>query len=214
MAVNVDNMWDENTSTFVHCALTENLKVERIARAASAADVRIADEYPSPETLERWTCLFGYASIEAVTLIAAQRGDGMRQLSTTCDLNVSFDLLPTYLITRSRIADSHWALIDDAEEAAGYDREAYEHRQQLPELFKSSGTTILVQGAEGGVMFGFRIGGLLKGAGKVKEVGGMEELPKVEDGWSEMGPVKFCIVDMRTKAQLEEWLKQHVVLKQ
>jgi hypothetical protein len=63
-------------------------------------------------------------------------------------------------------------------------------------------------------MFGFRMGGLLKTAEKVKEVGQMEQLPKVEDGWSETGPVKFCIVDMKTKGKLEEWLAQQVALKQ
>ncbi|KAF2443927.1 hypothetical protein P171DRAFT_473152 [Karstenula rhodostoma CBS 690.94] len=167
-------------------------EVERMAQAAGAADAQIADEYPYPETIERWARLFGYSRLEAVKLITSQRED----------------------VTRERITDEHWALIKDAEERAGYDREAYEHRQQLPELFKNNGATIPVQGQEGGLMFGFRMGGLLKSAEKVKEVGEMEKLPKVEDGWSDMGPVKFCMVDMETKAKLEEWLAQQVLLKQ
>ncbi|KAL1601692.1 hypothetical protein SLS60_006607 [Paraconiothyrium brasiliense] len=163
-----------------------------MAQAAGAADAQIADEYPSPETIERWKRLFGYSSVEAAKLITAQRQD----------------------VTRERITSKHWALVKDAEEAAGYDREAYEHRQRLPELFNRNGTTIPVNGQEGSLMFGFRMGGLLNSAEKVKEIGEMEELPKIEDGWSEMGPVKFCMVDLRTKGKLEEWLAQRAVLKQ
>ncbi|KAJ4348123.1 uncharacterized protein N0V89_009495 [Didymosphaeria variabile] len=178
MADSVDGLWDE---------------AERMAQAAGAADAQIADEYPSPETIERWKRLFGYSSVEAANLITAQRQDA---------------------VTRERITDEHWALIEGAEEAAGYDREAYEHRQQLPELFKSNGTTIPVKGQEESLMFGFRMGGLLNSAEKVKEVGKMEGLPNVEDGWSETGPVKFCMVDLKTKRNLEEWLAQWAVLKQ
>ncbi|KAJ4291017.1 hypothetical protein N0V90_010213 [Kalmusia sp. IMI 367209] len=177
MTESCDPLWDE---------------VERMAQATAAADVQIADEYPSRETIERWERLFGYSSIEAAKLISAQRED----------------------VTRERTTNEHWALVKDAEEAAGYDREAYEHRKQLPSIFKNNSATIPIGGQEGGVMFGFRLGGLLNSMEKVKEVAKLEELPKVKNGWSDAGPVQFCVVDLETKEKLVAWLTQQTVLTQ
>lgn len=51
-------------------------ELERMARAADAADAQMASEFPSAETIERWKKLFGYHKMEAVALIGEQRGDG------------------------------------------------------------------------------------------------------------------------------------------
>lgn len=51
-------------------------ELERLARAAGAADAQLVSEYPARETIERWQKLFCYSSQEAVELIGAQRGDG------------------------------------------------------------------------------------------------------------------------------------------
>jgi hypothetical protein len=51
-------------------------ELERMAMAASANDAQIANQYPSPEIIERWTRLFGYSHMEAVRLIGDQRADG------------------------------------------------------------------------------------------------------------------------------------------
>ncbi|KAF1977101.1 hypothetical protein BU23DRAFT_565249 [Bimuria novae-zelandiae CBS 107.79] len=197
MAENADPLWDE---------------LERLAEA-SIADSQIANQYPSPETVERWQRLFGYSSVEAARLITAQRQDSMHMHRIKQTLpDESLPLTP-FPVTRQRITDEHWALIKDAEEAAGYDREAYEHLQRLSDLFESTGMMLPVKGQEGRVVFGFRMGGLLDTVEKIKDVGMMEELPKIEDGWSESGPVKFCLVDMDTKKRLKEWLTQQAVLK-
>jgi hypothetical protein len=47
-------------------------ELERMANAASAADVQLASQYPSTETIERWKKLFGYSHREAVKLISDQ----------------------------------------------------------------------------------------------------------------------------------------------
>ena len=47
-----------------------------MAMAASANDSQMANQYPTPETIERWTRLFGYHHMEAVSLIGDQRADG------------------------------------------------------------------------------------------------------------------------------------------
>jgi hypothetical protein len=115
-------------------------------------------------------------------------------------------------VTRERITDDHWALIKNEKEALGYDREAYEHNLQLPKVFKGPSATILTAGADGELMLLFRLGGLLDTPEKVKEIAGLDELPIMKEGISEMGVVKFCVVDKDAQKKLEEWLAQRAVL--
>ena len=49
-------------------------------------------------------------------------------------------------------------------------------------------------------------------AEKVKEVAGLESLPKVVEGESARGIVNFCLVGKTTQRKLEEWLVQQAVL--
>ena len=63
-------------------------------------------------------------------------------------------------------------------------------------------------------MFGFRLGGLLGSAEKVKEVAGLEQVPMVKEGWSDREWIRFCLVDSETKKTLEAWLAQKAVLPQ
>ena len=58
----------------------------------------------------------------------------------------------------------------------------------------------------------FRLGGLLDSAEKVKEVAGLEKLPRVVVGEGGMGIMKFCLVERETQKKLEEWLVQQSVL--
>jgi hypothetical protein len=58
----------------------------------------------------------------------------------------------------------------------------------------------------------FRLGGPLDSPEKVKEIAGLNELPVVRKGWSEMGMMKFCAVDLNVQKKLEEWLAQRAVL--
>ncbi|KAF1843986.1 uncharacterized protein K460DRAFT_408302 [Cucurbitaria berberidis CBS 394.84] len=165
-------------------------EVERMAVAASTDDARLASEYPTPETTKRWRRLFGYSQMEAVKLIGDQRGD----------------------VTRERITDEHWTLIREEKEILGYDREAYEHSLQLSHVFKRQSALIPTTGSDGAMMLLFRLGGLLSTPEKVKEVAGLEELPVVREGMSEMEMVKFCAVDKEAQKKLEDWLTQQSVL--
>jgi hypothetical protein len=115
-------------------------------------------------------------------------------------------------VTRERITDDHWALIKDEKKAVGYDREAYEYSLQLPKVFKGQSAFIPTTGADGGLVLLFRLGGLLDSPEKVKDIVGLEELPVVREGTSEMGVVKFCVVDREAQKKLEEWLAQKAVL--
>jgi hypothetical protein len=62
-------------------------ELERLARAAEAADVQLASEYPANDAIERWQKLFGYSSQEAVQLIGAQRSDGEYQKEAVISLD-------------------------------------------------------------------------------------------------------------------------------
>ncbi|KAJ4412820.1 hypothetical protein N0V91_000582 [Didymella pomorum] len=163
-------------------------ELERLAQAAGAADAQLAFEYPSDETIGRWQSLFGYSSQEAVELIRTQRND----------------------VTRERISDDHWSLIKAEKEAAGHDRESYEHSLQLKSVFASQSAS--VPHPDGGLTLLFRLGGLLSSPEKVKEVAGLDEPPVVQNGWSERGLVQFVTVDEKAKKSLEEWLTQQSVL--
>lgn len=113
-------------------------------------------------------------------------------------------------VTRERISDDHWDLVKVEVEAAGYDRESYEHSLQLKSVFASQSASI--PHPDGGLVLLFRLGGLLNSPNKVQEVAGLEEPPVVQEGFSERGPVKFVMVDEKAKKKLEDWLLQQSVL--
>ena len=164
-------------------------EVERMAQAA-LSNTKTTDKYPEPETIARWKRLFGYSHVEAVNLISCQRGD----------------------VARERIPDDHWGLIKDEKEAAGYDREAYEHSLQLKDVFKDQSATIPTTGERGEHVWLFRLGGLLDTPEKVKEIARLDDVPKTVSGLSEMGLARFCYVDMEAQKKLEQWLTQQSVL--
>jgi hypothetical protein len=165
-------------------------EVERMAQATSAADAQIANEYPQPDTIARWKRLFGYNHMEAVHLISEQRGD----------------------LARERITDEFWDLIKDEKEAAGYDREAYEHSLQIPSIYKDQSAVIQTTGPDGGMVWLFSLGGLLDTPEKVQEITGMDKVPGVVTGIGETSLAKFCYVEKEAQKKLEEWLTQQSVL--
>jgi len=159
-------------------------EVERMAQATSAADARIANENPQLETIARWKRLFGYNHMEAVHLISEQRGD----------------------LARERITDELWDLIKDEKEAAGYDREAYEHNLQIPSIYKEQSAVIQTTEPNGGMVWLFRLGGLLNTPKKVQEITRIDKVPGVVTRIGETSLAKFCYVDKEAQKKLEEWL--------
>ncbi|KAF2629913.1 hypothetical protein BU25DRAFT_419576 [Macroventuria anomochaeta] len=160
-------------------------ELERLAQAAGAADAQLASEYPTKETIERCA--------------------GMVLL-----LQPILNLI--LVVTRERLTDDHWDLVKVKKEAAGQDREFYEHSLQAKDVFKSQSAS--VPAPNGSLMLLFRLGGLLSTAGKVQKVAELAEPPLVQEGWSERGPVKFCMVDEAAKEKFEEWLTQQSVLQE
>ncbi|KAF1950255.1 hypothetical protein CC80DRAFT_482983 [Byssothecium circinans] len=167
-------------------------EVERMAQAVYAGDAQLAGEYPSTETIERWKKLFGYTHGEAVRLITQQRAD----------------------VTRERISDEHWDEVSLAKQELGYDREAYEHSLQLPNVFKENNAPIPMISASGEATVLVRMAGLLDSAEKIKEIGKLDEMPEVIEAWIGLGTEKFCVVKQQAYKKIGEWLVQRSVLHQ
>jgi hypothetical protein len=79
-------------------------------------------------------------------------------------------------------------------------------------VFKSRSAFITTPGVNGEMMLLFPLRGLLDSAEKVKNIAGLQELPVVREGWSEMGPVKSCMIDKEAQKKLEDWMIQQAVL--
>lgn len=159
-------------------------ELERMAANATAT----SPDPPTEASISRWRQLFQYTRAEATALITAHRAD----------------------VTRAQIPDSHWALVREEREAAGYDREAYEHALQLKDVLDAQST--VVHDAEGKAWSLVRLGGLLGSAEKVRDVAGLGEVPVVEEGWNEMGVVRFVMVDEEAKRKIDSWVEMQQVL--
>ncbi|KUJ09739.1 uncharacterized protein LY89DRAFT_690160 [Mollisia scopiformis] len=161
-------------------------ELERMAQNATA----FTDAEPDGEDVERWVHLFKYDYLEAYALFKAQRSD----------------------VTREPISDEHWALVKDDREAAGFDREAYEHSLTLKDVLKSHSTVI--HDKDGRRWTLFRLGGLLESREKVKEIAELDELPKVTQGEGQFDTLDFVWVDDEARGKIETWMQlQQVVEK-
>lgn len=102
---------------------------------------------------------------------------------------------------------------------AGYNREAYEHVLQLSDLFLEQAVTVPgnpdgIPPKPGKVVQIIRVGGLLKDAQMVKEIGGLDDLPQVFGVVSEEGiPARLCKVSTVAKMRIKEWLDMQRILK-
>lgn len=80
----------------------ENLASKAI-REYSSGD---SNEDPSNETIARWQQLFDYSYTKVCDAIKEHKKD----------------------VSRISVSDEHWQMIQEEQEALGYDREAYEHK--------------------------------------------------------------------------------------
>lgn len=102
--------------------------------------------------------------------------------------------------------------VKEEREAAGFDREAYEHSLTLKNVLKSQGTVF--HDADRHRWAIFRLGGLLGSKEKVKEIAELEKLPKVTKGMSELDFAEFVWVDDEARDKIKNWMDlQRVVAK-
>lgn len=161
--------------------------LEELERMAANA-TKLTDAEPDEEDVERWVQLFKYDYLEAYQLLKAHRED----------------------VTRDPISDEHWALVRKDREAAGYDREAYEHSLTLKDVLQSQSTVF--HDTDGKKWTLYRIGGLLESKEKVKEIAELEEVPKVTKGMGSMGMYDFVWVDDVAKEKIEAWVEMQQVV--
>jgi hypothetical protein len=173
-------------------------ELERLTNNANASVTQSTGFGPTSTDVKRWTNLFNYNDLEARCLIQHHRDD----------------------VIRNRISDAHWDLVREEREALGYDREAYEHVLQISDIFLEQ--AVAVPGKPGGINAQpgesvqiIRIGGILKDAEMVKEIGGLDEVPHVMEVISEEGiPARLCCVPVEAKRRIKEWLVMQRVPKQ
>lgn len=139
---------------------------------------------PISATITRWQHLFSLSPDEAVDRIQAHRNN----------------------LTRPRISDAHWNIVQAEKEAAGYDREAYEYELELQRR-KAALPNSLPSSEGSEVTYLVELSGPLETAEKVRQAADMAELPEVVTGRSveEMRPVELCCIDEMAKMALLRW---------
>ncbi|KAF2480675.1 hypothetical protein BDY17DRAFT_312525 [Neohortaea acidophila] len=168
-----------------------DLQQELEALAGNAYNPDLAQQdtpEPISATIKRWQTLFGLSSGDAIDSIMAHRNN----------------------LTRARISDDHWQMVQRDKEAQGYDREAYEHELDVQK--KKATVSNLLPTSEavataGALTYLVQLNGPLATPETVKRVTGMTALPvvvrgeSVEDGRA----VSLCCVDEQAKQALLHW---------
>ncbi len=146
---------------------------------------------PMYKTISRWHTLFNIPEDEAVDRIIAHRDN----------------------LTRTRISDSHWEIVQAEKESLGYDREAYEYeldlqrkRALLPDLLPAA------EGGEDRVTYLVELTGPLKTAEDVQRVAGLTKRPEVVGGNSVESnrEVRLCCINDEAKKNLLRWAASKV----
>lgn len=159
--------------------------LETLAGNAIPIDPDSQPAEPMRTTIARWQHLFALSQDAAIDAIHAHRHN----------------------LTRPRISDEHWSIIRAEQEAAGYDREAYEYALELQKRRALLPESLPAGEIGSGVAFLVELAGLLDTAEKVRVAAGLAEVPVVVKGRSveEGREVELCCVDEEAKGALLRW---------
>lgn len=135
--------------------------------------------------VERWHTLFGFSFIEAVNHIKQHRSD----------------------ITRTRVSDELWELLEAEKVAEGYDREAFEF--SLTRRVSMQSTCAAVTHGTERLTFILQLHAPLDTSEKVKTAAQLTKLPEISVGVGDYGSAKFVEIDGVCRAKLLVWLAQH-----
>ncbi|EEP81521.1 predicted protein [Uncinocarpus reesii 1704] len=142
----------------------------------AVSSLNSADTVPE-HTLCRWQSLFGYSAREAATHIERHRAD----------------------LNRPRVSDQHWALVREAKEAEGHDRESYEYFMSISPVKGTQKKAVIPANAQ----YLCLLEGPLKTNEKVRVAAGLSTLPKVHKGLDEDGKaLGFVALDAQATIQL------------
>ncbi|KAF7505496.1 hypothetical protein GJ744_000743 [Endocarpon pusillum] len=153
--------------------------------AANALDKLDTDSNCDDQSIQRWQQLFHYTQAEAIMRIKDHRGN----------------------FSRAKISDEHWEIVHLQKEAAGYDRESYEHSLNLatarkPFLTETSDT-------RKPSTYILKLEGPLSTALEVQKAAGLRTSPTIISGTGDAGEeAKFCRVDGVAKKAIHEFLSK------
>lgn len=147
------------------------------AMAYNAVSISDSDFAIPAQTVSRWQSLFGYSAEEAIAHVEQHRAD----------------------LTRPRVSDQHWALVHEAKEAEGHDRESYEYSMSMnPVKAKQRNETRPTDSRNLCLLEG-----PLESAEKVRIAAGLPTLPKVHKGLDDDGkPLDFVVLDAQETIRL------------
>jgi len=153
--------------------------------AANTVDTHIeGPEFDNPDTVKGWQELFSYSYFEATEIIKQRRAD----------------------LTRKRISDSLWHLVQPQAEADGFDREAYAHMLELGGASKKLvPTQIALSSSQARAVYLVKLEGLLDTSKKVQIAGSLMKTPDQLQGTGDDGDANFCQIDGTTKLTIEQW---------
>lgn len=145
----------------------------------------------SQEQVSRWQQLFNYSYVDAVDQIQQHR----------CD------------VTRQRVSDEHWSLVQAEMEDNGFDREAYEHQMQLGGAKPSQSSHVIgsqqnISSLEENATFIFKLGGPLSGPKEIQIAASLTACPEIMSGFGQEGEAKFCCVGSAAKLAIQSWLSR------
>ncbi|KAL8905257.1 MAG: hypothetical protein Q9171_006733 [Xanthocarpia ochracea] len=159
---------------------TMEQELERLAVKADRFDQK-----PTSQQVSRFRKLFSYSESQALDAIIGFRSD----------------------MNHQELTDDQWATVQAEKEAAGHDRESYEHQRQLW-FAKPVESTFSAAGSGGADSFLFKLREPFPSVDVLRrEVGVTAEL---KGGYNEDGtPADFACVNRNTKHAIEEWIQQH-----
>ena len=162
---------------------TMEQELERLAVKADRFNQK-----PTSQQISRFRNLFNYSESQALDALIGLRSD----------------------MNHQELTDEQWATVQTEKEAAGHDRESYEHQRQLW-FAKPTESTFSSARSGGADCFLFKLREPFPSIDVLRrEVGVMAEL-KV--GYDEDGsPADFACVNRNTKHAIEEWIQQHPTL--
>ncbi|MCJ1474785.1 hypothetical protein MMC13_003445 [Lambiella insularis] len=160
-------------------------ELKQMAQNATEDAGSFTDEEPSTDQIARWQHLFHHSRTDAAKHIKQQRND----------------------LNRHRVSDYHWKYVQLDKEAAGYDREAYEHDLQL--AVDRALHPLTPEEAPDTASYLFKLTPLLASAAAIQTAFDLPTAPAVRHGAeSEAGFVRFAEVDGRTKNAIKAYLHE------
>jgi hypothetical protein len=155
---------------------------EELERLAYNASQLPHNRPPSNEDVNRWVELFSYFPEEATKLLEKHRQD----------------------VTRTRISDDYWEMIQYKQESKGHDKGSYEHQLSLDRrnCTKTMQHHQIMSAREARNTYLIKLEGLLSTPEDVQAAANMPLPPSTVTGEADEGDSTFCIINGKDKCAI------------